>query len=191
MKRTRSFIPTLAFGLFLAAGHLVSLNAQEVVPTGKTVTPTAAPGSTFHRLNPGLAQFPTFVVGQAVTTAVSPNGKTMLILTSGFNLNNDTNGNQVDSASTEYVFVFDISVNPPVQSQVLQIPNSFNGMVWNPSGNEFYVSGGPDDDVLVFDLSGGSWTGSATISLGHTNGIGLGPVTPMVAGLSVSQDGTR
>src|SRR5215831_12145 len=191
MKRMRSAISTLAFGLFLTAGHLLSLNAQEVVPTGKAITPTAAPGSTFHTLNPGLAQFPNFVVGQAVTTAVSPNGKTLLILTSGFNLNNDTNGNQVNSASTEYVFVFDISVNPPVKKQVLQIPNSFNGMVWNPSGKEFYVSGGPDDDVLVFDLSGGSWMESATISLGHTNGVGLGAITPMVAGLSVSQDGTR
>ena len=190
MKRMRSAISTLAFGLFLTAGQL-SLNAQEVVPTGKAITPTAAPGSTFHTLNPGLAQFPNFVVGQAVTTAVSPNGKTLLILTSGFNLNNDTNGNQVNSASTEYVFVFDISVNPPVKKQVLQIPNSFNGMVWNPNGKEFYVSGGPDDDVLVFDLSGGSWVQSAKISLGHANGVGLGTNTPMVAGLSVSEDGTR
>src|SRR5215468_6401938 len=101
MKRMCSAISTLAFGLFLTAGHLSSLNAQEVVPTGKAITPTAAPGSTFHTLNPGLAQFPNFVVGQAVTTAVSPNGKTLLILTSGFNLNNDTNGNQVNSASTD------------------------------------------------------------------------------------------
>src|SRR5215471_20139562 len=190
MKRMRSAISTLAFGLFLTAGQL-SLNAQEVVPTGKAITPTAAPGSSFHTLNPGLAQFPNFVVGQAVTTAVSPNGKTLLILTSGFNLNNDTNGNQVNSASTEYVFVYDISVNPPVKKQVLQIPNTFNGMAWNPNGTEFYVSGGPDDVVLVFDLVGPNWAKVASISLGHSNGIGLGTNTPMVAGLSVSHDGTR
>jgi DNA-binding beta-propeller fold protein YncE len=191
MKRVRSPLPTLAFGLFLAAGQLLSLNAQEPVPTGKTITPTAAPGSTFHSLNPGLAQFPNFVVGQAVTTATSPDGRTLLILTSGFNLNNDASGNQVNAASTEYVFVFDISVNPPVQKQVLQIPNSFNGMIWAPNTKEFFVSGGPDDDVLVFDFSGGIWTQSATIGLGHANGVGLGANTPMVAGLSVSEDGTR
>src|SRR5262249_50981818 len=75
--------------------------------------------------------------------------------------------------------------------QVLQLPNTFNGMVWNPSGNEFYVSGGPDDAVLVFGLSGAMWSQVAKISLGHINGVGLGPNTPMVAGLSVSQDGTR
>ena len=190
MKRTRFAIPLLVLGLFLA-GTVLRMNAQEIVPTGKTVTPTAAPGSTFHRLNPGLSGFPNFVIGQAVTTAVSPNGKTLLILTSGYNLNNDAAGNQVNSASTEYVFVFDISVNPPVQTQVLQVPNTFNGMAWNPNGKEFYVSGGPDDAVLVFDLSGAVWTQAASISLGHANGVGLGTITPMVAGLSVSQDGTR
>src|SRR5215510_5938617 len=191
MKHIRFAISTVVLGLLLAAGNLLCLNAQEAVPTGKTVTPTAAPGSTFRRLNPGLPQFPNFVVGQAVTTAVSPNGKTLLILTSGYNLNNDASGNQVDAASMEYVFVFDISVNPPVQKQVIEIPNTFNGMVWNPSGNEFYVSRGPDDAVLVFDLSGAVWTQAASISLGHVNGVGLGAITPMVAGLSVSQDGTR
>jgi DNA-binding beta-propeller fold protein YncE len=191
MKHIRFAIPTLAASLFLAAGNLLGLNGQEVVPTGKTITPAATPGSTFQRLNPGLAQFPNFVVGQAVTTAVSPDGKSLLILTSGYNRNNDSAGKQVNAASTEYVFVFDISVNPPAQKQVLQIPNSFNGMVWSPNGTEFYVSGGPDDAVLVFGLSGATWVQSATIGLGHTNGVGLGTNTPMVAGLSVSEDGTR
>src|SRR5499433_3385609 len=191
MKHTRFAIPTVALGLLLAAGNLLCLNAQEAIPTGKTVTPTAAPGSTFRRLNPGLGGFPNFVVGQAVTTAVSPNGKTLLILTSGYNLNNDASGNQVDAASTEYVFVFDISVDAAAQKQKLQLPNTFNGMVWNPSGNEFYVSGGPDDAVLVFGLSGAMWSQVAKISLGHINGVGLGTNTPMVAGLSVSQNGTR
>ena len=192
MKRIRFVIATLALALLVSAGTLES--AQEVVPTGKTVTPTAAPGSTFHSLSPGLPDFPGFVVGQAVTTAVSPDRKTLLVLTSGYNRNNNSSGQTVPSASTEYVFVFDISVNPPVQKQVLQIPNAFEGMVWNPNGKEFYVSGGPDDVVLVFGWSGTNWTQSASIGLGHPDANGLtalGPTSPMVAGLAVSQNGTR
>jgi DNA-binding beta-propeller fold protein YncE len=167
------------------------LQTGEAVPTGKTITPTAALGSTFQALNPGIALFPNFVVGQAVTTAVSPDAKTLLILTSGYNLNNDASGNQVDSASTEYVFVYDISANPPRQRQVIQVPNTFSGMVWNPNGKEFYVSGGPNDAVHIFDQSGSIWAEVASVPLGHSNGVGLGPNTPMVAGIAVTQDGTR
>lgn len=177
-----------SWGIFgVAATH----GPGEAVPTGKRITPTAAPGSTFQPLNPGLASFPTFVVGQAVSTAVSPDGKTLLILTSGYNRNNDANGKQVASASTEYVFVYDVSASAPQQRQVLQVPNTFSGMVWNPNGKEFYVSGGPDDLVHVFGQSGSAWAETATVSLGHGNGVGLGTNTPVVAGIAVTQDGTR
>src|SRR5215472_14005502 len=127
MKRLPPF-SRITLICFLLTGSLSAyqLHTVEAVPTGKIITPTAAKGSTFQRLNPGLSAFPRFVVGQPVTTAVSPDAKTLLILTSGFNRNNDSSGNQVDSASNEYVFVFDISVNPPQQRQVLQVPNTFN-----------------------------------------------------------------
>jgi DNA-binding beta-propeller fold protein YncE len=192
MKRIPSYISIAANIVFLTSSLAAfQLQTGEAVPTGKRITPTAAKGSTFQRLNPGLPGFPNFVVGQAVTTAVSPDAKTLLLLTSGFNLNNDSSGNQVDAASNEYVFVFDISTNPPHQVQVLQVPNTFNGMVWNPSGKEFYVSGGPDDSVHIFDRSGPGWMETAHVSLGHPNGVGLGPNTPMVAGLDVTRDGMR
>src|SRR5258708_4885485 len=165
MKHPRSSVSTVVLGLFFVASSLSALQGQEAVPTGKVVTPTAAKGSTFHRLNPGLAAFPNFVAGQAVTTSTSPNGKTLLILTSGFNRNNDAAGNQVDAASTEFVFVYDISVNPPTQKQVLQVPNTFNGMVWNPNGKEFYVSAGPPAAVLLFSLVCPIWTNVALIPL--------------------------
>src|SRR5262249_8482907 len=130
--------------------------------------------------------FPGFVVGQAVSTAVSPDGKTLLILTSGYNRNNDSAGNQVDSASNEYVFVYDITVNPPQKRQVLQVANSFNGIAWNPNGQEFYVSGGPSDNVHIFGKSGALWTESAVVPLGHASGIGLGFTTPLAAGIGVT-----
>jgi hypothetical protein len=53
------------------------------------------------------------------------------------------------------VFVYDISGHPPLKKQVLQVPNSFNGIAWHPSGREFYVSGGVDDNVHVFEQHGG------------------------------------
>ncbi len=164
----------------------------EPLPTGLSITPTAAPGSTFLTLNPGLTNFPDFVAGQAVSTAASPDGKTLLILTSGYNRNNDSTGQTDPSSSNEYVFVYDISQDPPVQVQVVQVPNTFDGLAWNPNGNEFYVSGGSDDNVHVFDNVGGTWTESLSspISLGHSQGLGIGGILPAAAGLAVSADGS-
>src|SRR5690348_9532916 len=54
-------------------------------PSGLRITPMAAAGARFSRLNPGLPGFPGYVAGQAVTTVTSPDGKTLLILTSGYN----------------------------------------------------------------------------------------------------------
>ena len=125
-----------------------------LIPTGVRITPDAAPGSTFVPLNPGLASDPSFTVGQAVTTAISPDGKTLLILTSGYNSQNFTSGpnaGDVNPAeSNEYIFVFDLTGGKPLETQVLQIPNAFDGLVWNPNSNEFYASGGTSDNIHVF-----------------------------------------
>lgn len=169
------------------------------VPTGMRITPTAAKGSIFQPLNPGLANYPDFVVGQAVATTVSPDGNTLLILTSGYNLNNDPSGNFDPSGSNEYVFVYDISSNTPQQKQVLQVPNTYNGIAWNPNGTEFYVTGGADDNVHVYDLTAGSWAESgAPIALNHLIatpfgfGGGLGIlIRPAAAGLAVNASGTQ
>jgi len=69
------------------ARHDVKLMTGEVLPTGVRVTPTAARGARFQTLNPDLPTRPDFVAGQAVTTAIGPDGGTLLILTSGFNRN--------------------------------------------------------------------------------------------------------
>jgi hypothetical protein len=63
-----------------------------LIPIGVRITPDAAPGSTFAPLNPGLVSDPSFTVGQAVTIAASPDGKTLLIPTSGYNSQNFTSG---------------------------------------------------------------------------------------------------
>jgi YVTN family beta-propeller protein len=166
------------------------------IPTGVRITPEAAHGAIFQPLNPGLASDPTFIVGQAVTTAVSPDGRTLLILTSGYNSQNFTSGPQEGETnpaeSNEYVFVFDISGGRPLQTQVLQVPNAFDGLTFNPSGKEFYVSGGPDDDVHFYDWTGSSWAESgAPIKLGHAGALALGNITPGAMGLAVTTDGKR
>jgi hypothetical protein len=110
----------------------------------------------------------------AVTTALSPDGHTLLVLTIGFNQNLDSSGNVDPATSNEYVFVYDLSARQPLQKQMLQIQtNAFDGLAWNPEKQEFYVSGGPDDLVHVFGLVGGSWKETSSIPLNH-NGVGLG-----------------
>jgi YVTN family beta-propeller protein len=176
------------------------------LPTGDILTPTAAPGSTFQSLKPGLADFPNYAVDHATSTVVSPDGKTLLVLSSGYNMlvyGADAGANEgyaIPEDSAEYIFVFDISSGTPTQKQVLRIPNSFAGIAFNPSGTEFYVAGGKDDDVHFFDRSAsGVWAetttatdagASAAISLGHTTALGLGN-GPQSAGVAVNQSGTK
>src|SRR6516162_9556811 len=163
-----------------------------LLATGVYITPTATPGSSFHVLNPDLPTRPDYVVGQAVTTALSPDGHTLLVLSSGYNRNYATGtGSQIDAESNEYVFVFDVSSNPPIKRQVIQVPNTFDGIVWHPDGHAFYVSGGKDDNVHSYAQSGGLWAESGEpIPLGHTAGLGLG-VGPQAAGLAINRSGDR
>src|SRR5579862_1936427 len=135
--------------------------AAELLPTGQTITPEAATGAHFQNLNPGLAAFPDHLAGQAVTTAVSHDGKTLLILTSGFNRMAGPDGKADPGASNEYVFVFDISGATPRQVQVVQVPNTDSGIVFAPDDSRFFVSGGVDDDVHVFVRGSPSTAASA------------------------------
>lgn len=156
------------------------------------ITPLAAPGATFQALNPGLPPLPDFLAETAVTTALNPDGNTLLILTSGFNQNLNASGKVDRNTSNEYVFVFDDSGATPHQAQVIQIEaNAFDGLTWNPSGNQFYVSGGPDDLIQVFSRKpNGTWQEARSISLSH-NGQALGwnGIIPVVAGIEVTNDG--
>jgi transposase len=102
----------------------VSSHAQgpsELLPTGMSITPGAPRSVSFQALNPGLSTLPDFKAGMAVSTALSPDGHTLLVLTSGFNQNLDAGGNVDPAVSNEYVFVYDVTAKRPVQKQVLQI----------------------------------------------------------------------
>jgi YVTN family beta-propeller protein len=165
-------------------------DTSQWIPTGQHITPEAATGAQFGTLDPGLKDFPDFRVGMAVTTLVSHDAKTLLILTSGFNLLSDQTGTK-PAHSSEYVFVYDISSRTPKKLQVLEVPNSDSGIVFAPDDSHFYVAGGVDDDVHVFAETNGRWAeDGAPIKLGHKMGNGLA-VKPSAAGLDVTADGAR
>ncbi|OYV40022.1 MAG: phosphoesterase, partial [Acidocella sp. 20-61-6] len=186
--------------LLAGLGGAAFAGPPQVLPSGALLTPTAVAGAEFQRLNPHLADFPNDTAGQAVNTAISPDGKTLLILTSGFNLLSGKDGKIIPADSREYVFVEDISAGRPVQRQALQVPDTYIGLAFAPDGRHFYVSGGVDDDVHVFALADGSWREDGPpIALGHLQGVdpksrinkgGSGlDVQPETAGIALTADG--
>jgi len=133
--------------------NAAAAGVQFIPNMNQWITPLAPQGSSFAYLDTGLTvNNKDWLAGQAVTNAVSPDGKTMLVLTSGFNrvynpegvFNSDgSNLNYEDSQ--EYVFIYDISKGAPAVKQIVTIPNSYHGIVFDPSGEAFYVSSGMGD----------------------------------------------
>jgi hypothetical protein len=67
---------------------------------------------------------------------VGPDGKTLAILTAGMNSLYDSNGNVDTAASTQFLFLYDISggnKTSPVLKQVIQQLNAHVGLVWAPN----------------------------------------------------------
>jgi YVTN family beta-propeller protein len=193
--KNRFLIPTcmlVALTFFLLPAHAQKpAPAPELLPTGQAITPTAAPNSHFQTLKPGLAGYPNHEVGYAVATAISPDGGTLLVLTSGYTEVRDKKGVKDKNASEEFIFVFDITRGEPRQVQALPILHAFGGIVWNPSGKEFYVDGGVDDVVHTFAKTENTWKESReAIPLGHKAGLGM-DVKPMAAGVGITADGKR
>jgi DNA-binding beta-propeller fold protein YncE len=183
-------VPTILVSL-MAIGFAQS---QLIPNSGQRITPKAPAGATFEPLNPGLADQPDYLSNQAVTSVVSPDGKTMLVLTSGYNLVYSQNGELLPADSTQFVFVYDISQGHPIKKQVIQVPNTYSGIVFDPSGTTFYVSGGVDDNVHAYSLGqSGAWEEQpgSPIALGHDGkGVGNG-VKPQAAGIAITSDGSR
>jgi sugar lactone lactonase YvrE len=196
-KRRRVNVNSLLLVAFLAVGG-VSVQAQvpisqvmNIPNTGQQITPLAPRGARFTYLNPGLAAYPNQVVGQAVTAVTSPDHKTLLVLTTGDYGIYTPSGSADSAASTDWVFVFDITNPVPVQKQALQVANTYNGIVFDPNGAAFYVAGGRNDNVHIYTLTGGLWAEQAgsPIALGHSSQ--AGGVPPEAAGIAITADGTK
>jgi len=185
-------------------------------PPGLYVTPTALPNAVQQDLKPGLGlpyfamNYPNFVAGEAVKAVVSPDGKTLAILTAGMNslffpntcepgTANCAVGKVDTAASTQFLFLYDIAganKTKPALKQVIQQSNAHVGLVWSPDGQMLYAAGGCDDLVYAYKNSGGSLALGAAISLGHApqgcgsaGGLGRSSVAPNVAGLAITADG--
>lgn len=161
-------------------------NGAVLLPTGQVITPAATPGSTFAPLGTRLRQDNNADATGAVSTALSPDGKTLLVLTSGYNKNFKTETGEditykvldpatgqpssVETKQAEWVFVFDLSSGTLVRKQQINIPNTYNGLTWVPDGKHFYVSAGIDDRVYVYKLNGSQYVPDAPfILLGHNS----------------------
>ena len=191
MRRGKPLIPFTAIVVvvFHASFALADVATADI-PTGQKITPTSAVGAIFQELDPKLASAPNLRASDAVSVRVSPDGQSLAILTSGFNARYNADGKRVPEVSTEYLFLFDISGREPRQRQTLLVPNTFQGLVWAPSSDRLFVSGGKDDAILEFVKEGAAFTAGRTFRLGHHAGLGV-DTKPMVGGLAVSPDGTR
>ena len=125
----RSGLAALVAAIGALAAGAAAAAAPEFLPTGQFITPAAAKGALFQPLNPGLAELPNYTVGQASAVALSPDGRTLLILTSGFNRTFSPDGKLMASASSEFVFVYDIAGPTPVKRQA-PLLNPRLGNIW-------------------------------------------------------------
>ena len=174
--------------LSLATAATAGDTAKQLLPTGQAITPFAVPGARFTPLVAQIGPNPSYVADGAAAIAVSPNGREMLVLTSGFNRYNDAAGKPVEEQSTQYVFRYAIGESGARRLQTLQVPNSFGGIAWQPGGRGFVVGGGVDDALYVFTQRGSKFMLASKIGLGHKAGLGA-DVQPQAAGVSVSPDG--
>ena len=203
--------------------NAASAGVQFIPNMNQWITPLTPQSSQFQALvTPWLVNGNPWLAGQAVSSVVSTDGKTLFVLTSGYNriyyansvsalafasepnvipaigVQTAPGGAAANSPSSEYVFIYDISKDTPVQKQVVMIPNAYNGIAFDPKQNALYVSSGMGDypfdkygildpghlqfdNVHVFTPSGTTWVPAPStllpgpeILLNHsTGGVGL------------------
>lgn len=175
--------------IFLLLFITFRLFALESLPTGFNITPKASQSADFRVFNPDLIHRPNYLAGQAVSIKLSPDKKTLLILTSGFNRTHNSDGTLDINASNEYVFIYDVSKQVPIKKQVIQLANTFYGIAWAPKQDAFYVSGGVDDKIYHFSMHGGQYQKTAEIALQHKVGLGI-DIKPMASEIAISSDGS-
>src|ERR1700730_13257975 len=176
----------------------------EQLPTGKSITPTAASAAILQELNPAHPTAPDVRAAGPAAVALSPDGKWLAILTTGYKAFYDRDGKTSPELSTEYLFLFDVTGPQPRQLQVLPMRTTFQGLSWSPSSSQVFASGGIDDLVAEFVRSESKFVAARTFPLGHKAWVGqdikawAGPggkncsgCTGEVSGLAVSPDGTR
>lgn len=74
------------------------------------------------------------------------------------------------TSNAELVFVYDLSGPVPVQKQKINLPVTYNGLIWDQSGTRFYVSGGGNDIVYPFKKVGSQFQLDAPFIVPNTGG---------------------
>lgn len=163
-----------------------SYEGRELLVTGQYISPLSAPGSRYQTLQTGLRADGNADADGAYTTVLSPDGRTLLVLTNGYNAKDRTptgdpikfpyldplTGKESDTFSTfsQWVFVFDVSSGVPNLKQRVNIPSAYAGIAWEPNGQRFYVSGGQEDRIYIYKNNGTEWVPDAPfILLGHNS----------------------
>ena len=195
---TYTVTASTAAGSTTAPLTITIYNSPQSVPNmAQTLTPLAVSGSSFQGLDTGMVvtdsydpKVPTkeWLAGQAVSTAISPDGNTLVLLTSGYNRVFQGPFPLFDPLySSEYIFIYDISNHAPVFKQAIPIPNAYHGLAWDPivANHAFYVSGGMGDapfgtDPIPYSVanngdnvhiiqqqSDGTWKSVAELDLGQ------------------------
>jgi hypothetical protein len=176
--------------LFLAATLVVAAPAiardadDDVTPSGLTLTPLAIPGSRLTRLGTldGTAKSPAITNPSAMATA--PDGKTLAVLTSGFNGMALPSGEPDRAHSTERLMLFRTDKAGATKIAEVPLPATFGGLAWSPDGRRIAATLGVGDGVVLFGWDGKSLAPSGTpIMLGHKAGLGL-RVKPAAAGVA-------
>jgi DNA-binding beta-propeller fold protein YncE len=161
------------------------------LPTGLDATPLAIPGSSLQLMNPSLPNYPKFVASGATRSQLSPDGKTLAVVTAGQNSLYLPTGATDVANSTQYIFLYDVTGTTPVLSQTIKQTNAYVSLAFKDN-NTLYAGGGTDDVVYCYTKTGATWAESAKVALGHgTNGAtGLGVSVRANAGsVALSSDG--
>jgi YVTN family beta-propeller protein len=171
--------------LLLILVQFDSAIAQKPAPKvpGKTATGTLLPNG--WTLTPEGAQIP--VSDLPLNMVLSNDGRYLLVTTNG-------NGDQT-------IDVIDLQPGKSVQTVIVK--KSWLGLAFAPDGKRFFVSGGDDNEVMVFNFAGGKAEQSGKIILGgadyhklddkgrdEARRKGLGEFA-FPAGIAVTPDGKR
>ena len=138
-------------------------------PNGTAVTPVG------FKVTPAGTQTP--LGDLPLTTALSPDGKTMLV-------SNDGQG-------TQSLQVVDTATSKVVQTLEYATPKAlFVGLAFSPDGTKAYAGGGGQQVVHAYDVQGGRLTETTPYALPKTNPAGQS-VNMFPGGLDTTDDGSR
>src|SRR5215510_8666409 len=151
LRPSHLVIYTLCISLFLApcSPAFSQAKTSALQLPGKTPAGTLLPNG--WTLTPEGKQIP--VSDLPLNMVMSNDGRYLLVTTNG-------NGDQT-------IVVIDLKTSESVQT--INVKKSWLGLAFRPDGKRFFVSGGDDNEVMIFDFADGKATKVGEIILGSSN----------------------